>query len=200
MTKLQFSEREKHDLLVAWILVSVAFGIVFRNDAGLKDFGIYSLVLLSALTVGIGFLLHELSHKYVAQHYGKYAEFHASVPFLVLAIVMSFFGFVFAAPGAVVISGYSTRREMGHIAVSGPLANIALALLSLPALLLVTHGFWAVVVQYFFYINSWLALFNMIPLWVLDGAKVLNWSKRWYFVTLAMAVALFVVGIAQGKI
>lgn len=195
MAKFQFSEREKHDLFIAWILVSIAFGIVFRNDADLQQFGIYKLVLLSALTVGVGFLLHELAHKYVAQKYDKYAEFHASIPFLVLAVFMSFFGFVFAAPGAVVISGYSTRREMGHIAVAGPLANIILALLALPLLLLVHAGFWATVIKFFFSINTWLALFNMIPIWVLDGAKVLNWSKRWYFVTLIICIGLFVFGM-----
>lgn len=190
-----FSEREKHDLFIAWILVSIAFGLAFRNDAGLQQFGIYKLILLSALTVGAGFLIHEMAHKYVGQKYGKYAEFHASIPFLVLSIFMSFFGFVFAAPGAVIISGYSTRREMGHIAVAGPLANIILALLILPLLFLVYEGFWATVIQYFFSINAWLALFNMIPLFILDGAKVLAWSKRWYFITLAICLGLFVIGM-----
>jgi Zn-dependent protease len=190
---LTFSRAEKHDLLVAWVLVSVAFGIVFRSDPTLGQFGIYMVVLLSALTVGVGFLTHELAHKYVAQHYGKYAEFHASIPFLVLAVLMSFFGFVFAAPGAVVVSGYSTKRESGHIAVAGPLSNIVLALLVLPLYFLVQGGFWGAVIQYFFAVNVMLALFNMIPLWVFDGAKILNWSKRWYFITLAMAIGLFVI-------
>ena len=197
MTKaMQFSERERHDLFIAWILVSIAFAIVFRQDSILGKYSLLQLVALSALTVGIGFLLHELAHKWVAVRYGKYAEFHASIPLLVLAVLMSFFGFVFAAPGAVVISGYSSRREMGHIAVAGPLTNIALTLLALPLFLLIKTGFWGDVISYFYNINAWLALFNMIPLWVLDGAKVLAWSKRWYFVTLIIALLLFFVPVA----
>lgn len=192
--RMQFSQQEKHDLVVAWVLISVAFGIAFRTDAQLGQYGLYRVILLSAFTVGIGFLIHELAHKYVAQAYGKYAEFHASIPFLVIAIFMSFFGFVFAAPGAVLISGYSSRREMGHIAVAGPLSNIILALIVLPLLFFIHSGFWGSLISYFYLINTWLALFNMIPVWVLDGAKVINWSKRWYFVTLGIAVGLFAAG------
>lgn len=193
---LKFSEREKHDLFVAWVLISIAFGIALKDDPMLVGFGVYRVILLAGLTVGVGFLVHELAHKYVGQHYGKYAEFHASVPFLVLAVLMSFFGFVFAAPGAVVISGYSTRREMGHIAIAGPLSNIILAILVLPAMIMFHGPFVSVLVKFFYSINIWLALFNMIPLWVLDGTKVLAWSKRWYFVTLGLAVWLFIMGLA----
>jgi Zn-dependent protease len=203
MAKLHFSQQEKHDLFVAWVLISIAFGVAsyVNNDGSLAPSSlngslIGQAVLLSGLTVGIGFLVHELAHKFVAQHYGKYAEFQAHMQFLVIAILMSFTGVVFAAPGAVVISGYSTRREMGHIAVAGPISNIVLALLVLPLFLLVREGFWGMVVSTFYSVNVWLALFNMIPIWMLDGKKVLNWSKKWYFITLAIIIALFVLGLA----
>lgn len=189
---LQFSHKERHDLLVAWILVSVAAAIVLYRTPD-REFGIYGTFLLAALTVGVGFIVHELAHKYVAQKYGKYAEFHAFLPMLAFAILLSFFGILFAAPGAVFISGYSTRREMGHIAIAGPLSNIALALLVLPLYFLIDGGFWGALIQFFYQINVWLALFNMIPLMMLDGAKIMAWSKRWYFATLAVCVALFVV-------
>ena len=49
---------------------------------------------------------------------------------LVLAILMSFFGFIFAAPGAVVIkASYIHPSKNGKISLAGPLTNIILALL-----------------------------------------------------------------------
>jgi Zn-dependent protease len=98
-------------LAKAWIVISLAFAIAMSGFSVSK---IIIVFFVSALTVGVAFLLHELAHKLVAQHYGCYAEFRSFDNMLILAIVMSFFGFVFAAPGAVMISGPVGIRKNGH--------------------------------------------------------------------------------------
>jgi Zn-dependent protease len=40
-------------------------------------------------------------------------------------------------------------------------------------------------------INTWLALFNLIPFGPLDGAKILKWSKGIWLVSIAAAGGLF---------
>ena len=65
--KINTSETEIRDLIKAWIAVSIAFAMVMRGLAGL-DF--YQVFIVAAITVGTGFLLHELGHKLVAQRYG----------------------------------------------------------------------------------------------------------------------------------
>ena len=118
------SETEIKDLAKAWIAISIAFALVLRHDIGLA---FYQVLLISSITVGMGFLLHELGHKFVAQRYGCFAEFRSFDRMLLLAVIMSFFGFVFAAPGAVMIAGKVDTRKNGIISVAGPVVNLILA-------------------------------------------------------------------------
>ncbi|MDP6648058.1 MAG: hypothetical protein QGH34_01545, partial [Candidatus Woesearchaeota archaeon] len=69
------SEKEIKDILKAWIVISAAFAILLSDSIFSSDF--YAKFIISSLTVGIGFLLHELGHKFVAQRYGCFAEFRS---------------------------------------------------------------------------------------------------------------------------
>jgi len=184
------SEKEIKDIIKAWLAISAAFGIVLSSSLS----GFYINVVIAALTVGVGFLLHELGHKFVAQRYGCFAEFRSFDNMLLLAIAMSFFGFVFAAPGAVMISGRINKRKNGIISAAGPLVNIALAIMFLALSFAGLPTIFKLVASYGFMINSWLALFNMLPFWLFDGSKVWAWSKTAYALIAASAFALVFAG------
>lgn len=185
---IKTSHIEIRDILKAWIAISIAFAIASRGGF-LQSF--YTSFIVSSLTVGVGFLLHEFGHKIVAQRYGYFAEFRSFDSMLLLAIAMSFFGFVFAAPGAVMISGRVSKAKSGRISAAGPLVNLGLAFIFL---LLLFQGFFQLPqllrtsAYYGFIINSWLALFNMLPFWLFDGYKILKWSKLAYGVMLGVSV------------
>lgn len=100
---------EFKELVKAWAAISIAFGILIYTTPSYQ-FSIIISIIIAAITVGIGFIFHELAHRYFAKKFGKHAEFRANNKMLILAIVMSFFGFVIAAPGAVVISGFVSKR------------------------------------------------------------------------------------------
>jgi Zn-dependent protease len=93
-----------------------------------------------------------------------------------LAVVAALAGFLFAAPGAVYHRGRLTPRENGLIALAGPAANVALAVLFLPVAL-AGSGFLATVGNLGFVVNVLLAGFNMLPFGPLDGRTVLDWSR-----------------------
>ena len=181
---MKFSSYEIRELLVAWIAISIAFAILFSGLGGLLTSSFLAYLFISGLTVGIGFLLHELAHKYLAQRYGCWAEFRSDKKMLLVMIALSFFGFIFAAPGAVVIHGLVDRSKHGKISAVGPLTNIILAFLFF---LFGSFGFFSSFFFYGFRINAWLGLFNLLPFWQLDGVKVLQWHKGIYFTLLILA-------------
>jgi Zn-dependent protease len=171
--KIKTSRTELIDLAKAWAAISLAFTIA---STGLKfdlSFGI--IFLISGFVVGTGFLCHELAHKFVAQRFGCVAEFRAFDQMLFFAIALSFLGFIFAAPGAVMISGMITRRENGIISFSGPITNYVLAMVFLGLSFL--YPILSFVFIPGFQINLWLGLFNMIPFGNFDGIKILHWNR-----------------------
>lgn len=181
--RIKTSSTELIDIAKALAALSLAFTFIYSGASLLsgsisKVFSLSfpKLFLISLCTAGLGFLLHELAHKFVAQHYGCTAEFRAWNQYLYLAVGLAVLvGFIFAAPGAVMISGMVTRKENGIISIAGPLTNYALALLFLVLALLFPAG--RLVFTIGLSINIWLGLFNLIPFGPLDGAKVFHWSK-----------------------
>ncbi|MFC3958212.1 metalloprotease [Halovivax cerinus] len=182
-SSLSFSSRELIDLAIAWVTLSVAFAILLSGGSaigGIDPAALVRMTLLSLVTVGVGFLSHELAHKVVAIRFGQVAEFKADYGMLFVALMSALVGFLFAAPGAVHHRGRITLRENGLIALAGPLTNQALAavffaLYMAPATLggppLVGEigrlGVW---------INLFLAAFNMLPWGPLDGTTVKRWN------------------------
>lgn len=183
MGKVRTSRTELIDIGKAWLALSLAFAFVYSgahllggelNKVWSGQF--LQLFVIALFTAGLGFLLHELAHKFVAQRYGCMAEFRAWDQFLYLAVGLAVMvGFIFAAPGAVMISGMVTRKENGIISVAGPLTNYVLGLIFLGLLLF--YPAYGSIFSIGFGINMWLGLFNLIPFGPLDGAKVFHWNK-----------------------
>lgn len=190
---MKFSDKEKKDLFFAGLMISLAFAILLSGGlTGILSLGFYIVFIIAFFTAGIGFLFHELMHKYVAQSYGLFAEFKAYYKMLWLAILLSFFGFIIAAPGAVYIKGNITKEKNGKISVAGPVTNIVLGVLFLILLFaLKPEGIFRAFVGFGLTINSLLAAFNMIPAVPFDGSKVIAWDKKVYFITLILAISLF---------
>jgi Zn-dependent protease len=86
------------DLALSLVALTIAFSVL--GEKGIPEMEIF---FISAVGVGTGFLLHELAHKFVAQRYGYWAEYQANYFGLVAVVAMAFMGFIFAAPGAVMI-------------------------------------------------------------------------------------------------
>ena len=201
---IKFTTSEVRDLIIAFIVISLCFGIA---NTGRDMNALAQLLPMIMVGVGLGFILHELGHKFVSMRYGYWAEFKLWPQGLLFALVTSFFGFVFAAPGAVyTYANYMTDEINGKISIAGPIVNIILALIFLlVATWVYPSAFYSqssvlifVICSLGYSINSFLAAFNLLPIGNLDGSKVLTWNFGIWIVTIAIAGFLTFLSMSMG--
>ena len=190
---IKFTSSEVRDLIIA-------FFVIYSN-------AILSILPIVMVGVGAGFILHELGHKFVSMKYGYWAEFKLWPQGLIFALVTSFFGFVFAAPGAVyTYADYMTDEINGKISIAGPVVNIILAIIFIAiATAIYPSAFYSensalifIICSVGYSINSFLAVFNLLPIGNLDGSKVLTWNFGIWIITIAIAGILTYMSMTMG--
>ncbi|MDG1525256.1 MAG: hypothetical protein P8Q90_04235 [Candidatus Thalassarchaeaceae archaeon] len=195
-----FSKTEIRDLAISLAAFSLGLAFVFNGGilGGMMGLGadlLWSIPLffiLGLVAFGPAFIIHELAHKFAARHYGCWAEFRADPGGLRTGVLIALFiGFLFMAPGAVMVAGNVNRRQNGMIALAGPASNLILWLMGLPAFILLQGaGIVTTIISLWMVANSILGAFNMLPFGPLDGRKIKNWSEPVFWTFLAIFAGL----------
>lgn len=186
-----YNKNELRDIIISVAALTIIFA--FPSTASIP---------IAFIAVVIGFLFHELAHRYVARKFDAVAYFQMWPQGLMFGLLLMIFGFKAAAPGAVVVHPYRYKRwryrqirltvnEWGWIAASGPIINILFAVL-FSTVAFFTTGLISESAKFIFLVNAILAAFNLLPIGPLDGAKVARW-KIWFWAFLfVISVALVV--------
>lgn len=194
--KGRFERREVIDIAVAVVVLSVAFMVLYRNGSIMDYLGYHlgdsmrwvGLFGVCLVIVCLSFLLHELGHKFVAQNSGMRSEFRMWPAGLGITLITSLFGFLFAAPGAVVIHGCPDKRTNGRISIAGPVVNIVLCAIGIAGCLVFNYSAWVLFFMLLASLNAFLAFFNLLPIPPLDGSKIVTWNVPVYVIALAAAI------------
>ena len=197
----KFSRTEITHILISMGVLTLTFGLVFsRNNiyygfiGGGFNFDLlpYSLGL-AFLGIFTAFFFHEISHKFIAQKFGLWAEYRMFPQGLTLAFLFGIFTpFVFAAPGAVMFMGGSREYETGRIAMAGPLTNIIIAGVTyiLYRFVFIESASIAPIFGFICSINAFIALFNLLPFGPLDGVKIIRWNATVWIAMLIASISL----------
>jgi Zn-dependent protease len=182
--RIKTSKTELFHLTIATLLVT-AVGLSLN---GYRHFSWQFLAIFIS-----AFLVHELAHKFLAQYYGSWAEFRAQISGLLITAIsaLPIMPFKFIAPGAVMV-GLSDGNKFGRVALIGPLTNLVMGFSFL--LLSLFNGSYSPYFTIGASFNGWIAMFNLIPLGVLDGQKIFDWNKLVWGITMAAAMVLFIIG------
>ncbi len=201
---------EIKDISISVIAITFALMFAVAGMSLFSDLGeMFLLFMYVLVTVGSGFILHEMGHKIVAMYYGAYARFQMWVSGLIMMLIISLAGVVFAAPGAVYIySKKITRKQYGIISLAGPTVNLILVvvffvLAKCCPIYFIPHSIHFDIMEYIgnnvwllgVWVNFILAIFNAIPAYPLDGSKILAWGLKYWsmfvIVTLLLGFMVF---------
>ncbi|MEI6396497.1 MAG: site-2 protease family protein [Candidatus Taylorbacteria bacterium] len=155
-------------------------------------------IIFTIIILVVSVMLHELSHGYTANYLGdptarlagrltinplKHIDLWGSI---IVPIITSLFGFTFGWAKPVPYNPYNLKNKRSGellIALAGPAANIAIALIfGIMIRLLMSYygiisgsfpGSFVMISSYIVAINIILAIFNLIPIPPLDGSKIL---------------------------
>ena len=194
-----FSRIEIRDIAIAVAVLTASFTIIFSRRWKLFSDDVLTnilwWILVAFILVMSSFILHELAHKFTAQRFGAWSEFRMYPTGLILCLIMSVVGFLFAAPGAVYIRGYITDEMNGKISAAGPAVNIVISAIALVCWLTIPNGLAADLFFLLGYMNAFLALFNLLPIPPLDGSKIYKWEPAVYILMIVLAAILLIVHI-----
>ncbi|MEM5874629.1 MAG: hypothetical protein QW641_01720 [Candidatus Aenigmatarchaeota archaeon] len=176
--------KELIDLTLAILLATFIFS--FPN-LRIENFFNYLIIVL------ISFLPHELAHRYLARKFGYIAFFQIwpqGILIALLTLIASYGLIKFIALGAVMIYPISFRggfliekrisiKENALISLAGPLVNIIICILSLLIYLATKINLLLYIAQ----VNAWISVFNLLPIFPLDGSKIFVYSyKKWILI------------------
>ena len=143
------------------------------------------LMLLMTPVILFSLTVHEYSHGRMALRLGDDTaqrlgrlSFNPLRHLDIMGVLFFYFvGFGWAKPVPVDARNFgSPRRDMMYVAIAGPLANIVLAVCCSFFIRLISPEFTYlfVILAYGIWINVALAIFNMLPMYPLDGSSVLK--------------------------
>ncbi len=198
---------EFKEIFIADAVLSIAFTLYLIGGFSLSALGQFEYFFpISVIAISFSFVLHELMHKFTAQRFGAIAAFKSSTIGLAITLIPSLVGILIGLPGATYIyTNKFTKEENGIVSLAGPLTNFAVFMIFLAAGMLMFRNFLPNVTSSFssayvgntylqnlvnitLFTSIILAFFNMLPIYPLDGSKVLMWNSGVYS---AMIVTIF---------
>ncbi len=191
------------DERLSLLITVLVLGFVFGSNYLINGLILHYLMITAIASIAV--IPHELAHRWSARKMGCYSRYVLSPFGLILTLITAipFIPFKIIMPGftLVVPTTYDPvflKRLNGIVSYMGPLTNMLIATASLTIYaLLVKLGIHIYILLLFLllntWLNSWVAIFNLLPIPPLDGSKIITWKPSIWIVSLLFSIGLYIV-------
>jgi len=193
---MEFTRQEINDIILSTLSIACTLIVsnLFLNLAWIGKF------FMAAIIVSASLIIKLFIQKRVAEKYDCEIKYAFDYSLFIVGILIAFASqgsIIFAVMGGITASsafvsrlGHKyvniTQRERGLINLSGLMANIVLALISL-LLYPLSNDFFQLMLN----VNIYMALFALIPIPPLDGSKVFWWNRLVWLISFIIALFMF---------
>ncbi|MCL2476445.1 AN1-type zinc finger domain-containing protein [Candidatus Bathycorpusculum sp.] len=195
--RIRWSKKEAKHLGVAIALViGIGFAIGISLTTSMYSFWpplwSWEVIGVFAVIMTMSFLVHEMAHKVMAQKAGMWAEFRLTKLGAIITFISIFVPFFkMIAPGAMMIGGHApSAKNMIKIAIAGVITNMIFAVVFLSLVFGLPLNAYTLMFVYAAFFNSFMAVFNLIPVGVFDGYKIFMLNKKIWALAFIPAVSI----------
>ncbi|MFW9853725.1 MAG: site-2 protease family protein [Candidatus Thorarchaeota archaeon] len=205
LDRFHLSLNEISELGIGWMISCAVIVYLFYLDSIIREGRLSDELILFFFIFGLSFFTHELAHKFAAIRYGARAEYRLAKEALMMTLISIIIRFPILATGAVFWWGEASASSgiRGRVSLAGPISNLILA-----GFFMTIHGLgwifsnttpeiasWMIILGIMGVgLNVFLATFNLLPIGILDGAKVLNWDPRIWGAVFGSCILLLLTG------
>jgi Zn-dependent protease len=197
---IKFTKEEIRNLLISIIVISILFTINMTQKSGWTNPDIINILIITIIIFSISLIAKIYSQKYLARKYHYHIEYKIWGYGLIFALITMLLNIFVITPGYFKYGLYdriATDEEKAKIALIGPAINIIIAVIFLIALIILksmmTTGIIKLAMLIGFYINTYMAVFNLIPFMALDGIKLFEYDMKMWIAPMIISVILLII-------
>ena len=197
----KYTKEEIKNILLTIIIISILFTIHMTQKTQWTQTNFINILILTIIIFTISLLAKIYSQKLLAQKYHYHIEYKIWGYGIVFAVVTMLLNIFIITPGYFKYGLYdriATSQEKAKIALMGPTVNIVLAVIFLiPILVTKTTLTDMILVKLAlligYYINTYMAVFNLIPFMKLDGLKIFEHDIKMWIIPMIISIILIII-------
>ncbi|AWX32132.1 hypothetical protein [Methanosphaera sp. BMS] len=198
---IKFTKDEIRNILISIIVISILFTINTTQKIGWTNKEIINILIITLILFSISLIAKIYSQKYLARKYHYHIEYKIWGYGIIFAVVTMLLNIFIITPGYFKYGLYdriATDEEKAKIAVTGSAINIILAVIFLMALIILKYSIMTASIIKLamligFYINTYMAVFNLIPFMTLDGMKIVEYDMKMWIAPMTISAILLVI-------